>query len=150
MRSSEQSGTYIYTLRDPAKQQIRLTRLDPANADDRQVSCHVKDYDLDSAPTYVTLSYTLDSPEPLATIPINNLPFRVRLNLFDFPQTYRNDSENTRLLWINQICILEAHHGERDQQVQLMFRIYIECHHVFGTESQDAATLLSKLEGSNN
>jgi hypothetical protein len=153
MQLAEQSDVYVYTPLDTTKQQIRLISLDPANTDDEPISCHVKDYDLDSAPAYVTLSYTWGPPGPFATILINNSPFQVRLNLYNFLQTYRNDSQNKHSIWIDQICIFQAHHGERNQQVQLMSRIYTECYHVIvwlGISSQDAAILLSKLEGANN
>lgn len=76
---------------------------------------------------YVALSYTWGQTSPTASAYIDKKPLRIRQNLFDFLQTYRNDPHNIYYVWGDQICIAQADVKERNSQVRLMPRIYSKC-----------------------
>lgn len=120
-------GTYVYQPLDLAKQQIRLITLHVASSPKDDVVCDIRVFDMETAPRYVTLSYTWGPPKPTAKIHIGDTQLEIRQNLYDFLQCYRNDFKNTVYLWIDQICISQAHTEERTHQVQLMARIYTQC-----------------------
>ncbi|UPX21360.1 uncharacterized protein EKO05_0011546 [Ascochyta rabiei] len=135
------------------RHQIRLVRLLPSWCPDDQIACEIEEFDLSDAPTYITLSYTWGHPTPSKNIFINGRYLKIRDNLHGFLSCYRNDSRNVHYMWIDQICISQAHHGERSHQVQLMSRIYTSCLSVIiwlGTDCEGAAGVLGGIEDTSN
>jgi hypothetical protein len=88
------------------------------------VHCDIESFDIETAPEYIALSYTWGSPNELQTIYIDDKPFVVRQNLFDFLDIFRLEETNTRHLWIDQLCIDQMAVDERNHQVRLMSQIY--------------------------
>lgn len=79
---------------------------------------------MEKRPYYIALSYTWGPANPQRTILINGRRHCIRQNLYDFLYRYRNNLSNLHYLWIDQICISQAHEGERNHQVRLMSQIY--------------------------
>ncbi|KAH6612000.1 heterokaryon incompatibility protein-domain-containing protein [Boeremia exigua] len=142
---SHESSFYRHTPLNAARRQIRLIKLLPTQYLDDEVACKIEEFDLELAPAYVTLSYTWGPPSPSRAIVVNGKLLLVRQNLYDFLKCHRNDHCNFQYLWIDQICICQAHHGERSHQVQLMSRIYTGCLHVIVWLGMDKS-LSPKLE----
>ncbi|KAJ4986802.1 het domain protein [Stagonosporopsis vannaccii] len=139
---SDSLHAYRYQPLDLSKQQIRLIALNSASSPSEDITCSLKVFDADTAPYYVALSYTWGPRTPTRTIYIDGKTLDIRQNLYDFLLNYRNDASNVHFIWIDQICISQAHTGERNHQVQQMSRIYTHCLHAIiwlGQDSQDTA-----------
>lgn len=120
----EVASTYDYEPLDLTKQQIRLITLQPATNPTDPITCEIKTFDTETGPRYVALSYTWGPVNPQQIILINGRSLSIRKNLHDFLERYRNDRNNVHYLWIDQMCISQAHEGERNHQVRLMSQIY--------------------------
>jgi hypothetical protein len=115
------SDLYRHQPLDTKKHQVRLIKL-------RAKSEHTMDYsltnfDYESAPSYVALSYTWGPKKPTAFVDIDGKALEIRANLFEFLSTYQEDV----YLWIDQICIDQSNYQERNHQVSLMSMIYVRC-----------------------
>lgn len=118
-------AAYQHERLDDARDQIRLIRLLPDLHAKIAIRCEIATYDLSDAPSYQALSYEWGDPEPLRELRVNSCqPFYIRQNLWLFLDTLRKSEKNSALLWIDQICIDQAHSSERNHQVQLMGKIY--------------------------
>jgi hypothetical protein len=122
--AEEVTSTYGYEQLDLTKQQIRLIALHPAADPSDPIRCDIRSFDMERGPHYIALSYTWGPVNPQQTILINGQGLSIRQNLYDFLHRYRNDISNVHYLWIDQICISQAHEGERNHQVRLMSQIY--------------------------
>ena len=120
-------SVYRYQPLDLTKQQIRLVAVRPASHPEDPVQCDLQTFDMDTAPNYVALSYMWGPPTPTGNIYISSKRLEIRQNLLDFLNAYRNDRSNIHYIWIDQICISQAHSGERNHQVQMMSTIYRNC-----------------------
>lgn len=121
---------FRYSQLDTTKQQIRLVLIRPQPLDREYIECTMHVFNVKIAPHYVTLSYTLGPPTPTNPILLNGKRFLVRQNLYDFLGSHERDSSNYLFIWIDQICISQAHAGERNHQVRLMSQIYSRCMYV--------------------
>lgn len=115
---------YEYEQLDLTKQQIRLITLHSAARPSETISCAIQTFDTEADLHYVALSYTWGPDHPKQTILVNGQQLLIRQNLYDFLRRYRNDPKNVHKLWIDQICISQAHEGERNHQIRLMSHIY--------------------------
>ncbi len=109
------------------KHQIRLLRLlSPSSGADLDdgVKCSLETVRLDKKVSYRALSYTWGVPDPKSTIFINDAPFQVSKNLFDFLKAFRTRPEANDLLWIDQIAINQDDVPERNSQVAQMRTVY--------------------------
>jgi hypothetical protein len=144
----EGTSTYNYEQLDLTKQQIRLITLHVAIESSDPIRCDIHTFDTSKKPHYVALSYTWGPEHPKQTILINGRQFSIRQNLYDFLLRYRKDySENIHYLWIDQICISQAHEGERNHQVRLMAQIYSQSFSTIiwlGEDSLEAAQRYKK------
>ncbi|KAF1926354.1 uncharacterized protein M421DRAFT_42954, partial [Didymella exigua CBS 183.55] len=132
---------YEYEPLNLTKDQIRLVIIKPG-PEDSTIECTLDVFDKDNAPEYITLSYTWGSPTMTRLIRVNGRSLSVRQNLYEFLTCYRNDKTNTCHIWIDQICISQAHTSERNHQVAMMARIYEGCLHAIiwlGRESEQLA-----------
>lgn len=123
---SSSGQTYNYEPLESSRCQIRLLKLRPG-LHYHILECDILIFDLADAPPYVALSYIWGQTSPTASAYIDKKPLRIRQNLFDFLQTYRNDPHNIDYVWVDQICIAQADVKERNSQVRLMPRIYSKC-----------------------
>ncbi|KAF1830797.1 HET-domain-containing protein [Decorospora gaudefroyi] len=139
MDTERPSASYQYKPLDTTKQQIRLLklhRLPPTFAallHTDAVHCEIETFDIDTAPAYIALSYTWGDPAYSRIIYLDNRPFRVRTNLFDFLCAFRSDNANIYYLWIDQLCIDQTTTEERSHQVRLMSQIYTRCQFVIAS-----------------
>lgn len=116
-------GLYRYQPFDLTRRQVRLISLKPG-PEDSPIECDLQVFDQDRPPAYIALSYTWGPAKPTAYILIGGQQLEIRQNLYDFLMCYRNDATNTHYIWIDQICISQAHTDERNHQVGMMARIY--------------------------
>jgi hypothetical protein len=97
----------------------------PAGETDSLIACKFHTTSLNDAPAYTALSYTWGSPDDTRMIELDGKAFEVRRNLWDFldEARRRKDTRSDRL-WIDAICIHQAHVSERNHQVGMMGEIY--------------------------
>ncbi|KAE9381129.1 HET-domain-containing protein, partial [Stipitochalara longipes BDJ] len=87
------------------------------------IKCTIKHGKLSEKVSYEALSYMWGSELKMQTILINAVEFPVRENLWLALQHLRWTSE-TRVLWIDALCIHQQNVHERNHQVSQMGRIY--------------------------
>jgi hypothetical protein len=126
---------YVYQPLLPDKEQIRLiylVKIPKRSSKSKQlpVECTMEVFDINKAPSYTALSYMWGPTAPVRDIFIDNQPFSVRQNLFDFLHHFRSmdtDPEHSSdmWLWIDQISIEQSNIDERSRQVQMMSVIYL-------------------------
>lgn len=87
---------------------------------------------------YFALSYVWGQELAQNQIVLNDIPFLVQPNLYNFFMTYRDDLRDT-WLWVDALCIDQGSVEERNHQVRLMKRIYEDALYVLawlGTETE--------------
>ena len=138
-RSLNRESGFTYPSIDPSTQ-IRLLRPSPNSTPEHlQFNFEIVPLEKLSDTRYKALSYTwgrISTAADLHTVQINNQPFLIRPNLFDFlttPPGSFDDSEelisldddgDKPLLFIDALCINQFNTTERQAQVQLMTHIY--------------------------
>lgn len=104
-----------------AGKQIRLLKW--STRDTSSFSLDVSIWGMDALPDYHAVSYTWGPPPDMATIHVDGRPLLVRENchftLNQVASHFRND-----YIWIDSICIDQTSIEEKNQQVQMMGRIY--------------------------
>lgn len=105
---------------DDASRQIRLLR---CLGRQETLALEVTVWDLDDLPAYHAISYTWGSPLDTATIRIDGRPFQVRRNSYYALWQARHHVLDG-YLWMDSICIDQTSIEEKNQQVQMMGRIY--------------------------
>ncbi|KAK4506393.1 hypothetical protein PRZ48_000123 [Zasmidium cellare] len=104
---------------------------------DNQISLTVQEYELDTCPPYVALSYEWGY-EHEKVVSLNGTPFRIRTNLHDFLQVLRPGPSESRLLFIDAVCINQEDLEERSVQVHLMRDIYEGAERVWAWLGRDS------------
>ncbi|THV45125.1 hypothetical protein BGAL_0527g00020 [Botrytis galanthina] len=102
--------------------EIRVLRIEPGTFDD-PIHCALSPCLLDDNPTYQALSYTWGDPSIRAPIKVDGHVFMATTNL-ESALRYLRDTEITRVLWVDAVCINQEDIPERGMQVQQMRRIY--------------------------
>ncbi|UPL02766.1 hypothetical protein LCI18_013700 [Fusarium solani-melongenae] len=117
----------IYEPLNPTIDEIRLLTLHPASQGDSTVFCTLSYASLATEiPEYEALSYVWGKPNLSASILLNHVNFHVTPSLASILSTLRLDNQ-TRVLWIDALCINQSDVQERSQQVALMRKIYSCC-----------------------
>jgi hypothetical protein len=96
---------------------------------------------------YTALSYTWGHSTPLHTIYLDDKPFSVRQNLWNFLRMARN-TELTGYLWIDALCINQEVVEERNHQVWMMGKIYTGAERVIvwlGVVSSNVGIFMKKI-----
>ena len=89
------------------------------------IRCTLRTYSFDSKPpAYTALSYTWGSASIFNVILLNGVPFIVGYNLWSFLKEMRSQRQYHVYYWIDAICINQKNVLERNDQVQIMRRIY--------------------------
>jgi hypothetical protein len=102
---------------------IRLIHLQPSEDCNSPVEVAVVEAPFGDKPKYEALSYTWGSDAAQHDIRVDGKRFLVRPNLLEALMHLRGLSE-TRVLWIDAICINQADIEERNRQLYLMPHIY--------------------------
>ena len=107
---------------DDTKTQIRLIKLLPGQPGDPVIIELIIVKNVGTQP-YEALSYVWGSPDAKVTMKVNDKPFEVTANLYDALSCLRQ-TEEERVLWVDAICINQAHDFEKSSQVSMMGDIY--------------------------
>jgi hypothetical protein len=136
------SKPYQYTELDAASRQIRPAHIKPGAWDD-PIPCDLLPASLYLPPTYETLSYVWGDKKIKKPIALEGCYFEVTINLHGALRRLRATAE-TRIIWINALCINQKDNDERSQQVNLMGAIYEGCEQVLiwlGDSYEDKQTI---------
>lgn len=132
-------------LHDP-QSQIRLVKLLTGSPDDPiRIELFVVD-SLNSEP-YEALSYAWGSRDTDVRISVNGRPFSIAANLVQALNSLRL-VDDTRVMWIDALCINQADDTEKSFQVSLMGQIYRNAEEVvvfLGEEKEDSAMVMQYL-----
>jgi hypothetical protein len=119
---------YQHKLLIDSSSEIRLVNLLPGHETD-PIRITITHAMLGSGVSYDALSYTWGDPNVTTTISVDDLPFKITLNLESALCHLRLHSE-PRIIWIDAICIQQTDVEERDQQVRRMGSIYANSNEV--------------------
>lgn len=122
--SDHDAMVYQYSRMQSEEMQFRLLHLKPSSITESIIECHLEQLSLnESTPPYEALSYTWGTTKRKESILLDHYPFEVTPNLYLALQNFRHVKE-TRLLWVDAICIDQDSIEERNHQVQNMRAIY--------------------------
>jgi hypothetical protein len=108
---------------------IRLLELERSGPDNL-IHGRLIESRLDDTPIYSALSYVWGDPSPNDPILlVNDAPLRIRESLFQAFESLLSNVTTT-VIWVDQICINQENDVEREQQVTLMSRIFIQAQRV--------------------
>jgi hypothetical protein len=112
---------------DSVQEEIRMLHLECGSGSSLpQCTLHRVSLRSDPPPKYEALSYTWGDENDRREIAVNGYIVDVTVNLYSALRRLRLENE-TRVLWIDALCINQTDLDERSQQVQLMRNIYTLC-----------------------
>lgn len=120
--NQSRSEFYCYEPLDLSKAVIRLVQLLPELSSGGVIQCTISHETTDAL--YTCLSYRWGAPEPSGPILIDNRPFQVRRNLWEFLNMARENEEAAIIYWIDALCIDQLKTSERNHSVAQMGEIY--------------------------
>jgi hypothetical protein len=120
MSEMSTSTSFYSSLQD--SEEIRLLCLFPGSGAE-VIKCSVTHVKFSDEVPYEALSYMWGPEHPVRLIAINENDFGIRENLWLALQHLRLENE-TRLLWIDAICINQENTDERNHQVTQMGKVY--------------------------
>jgi hypothetical protein len=129
---------------------IRLLRLQPHENENALIQCQLLDAALeeDGRPhAFDALSYVWGKLNDLQSISIDGYDLRVGKQLHEALLRLRHRSSE-RLVWIDAICINQRDEDEKEQQIQLMARIYNQAKSVvvwLGEEAENSDRALEAI-----
>ncbi|QDS76165.1 hypothetical protein FKW77_007576 [Venturia effusa] len=113
---------YLYR-QMPEAGHIRLLKLQPGRRGDH-IHSYLETVSIDASfRKYECVSYVWGDTPQYRRIIVDGHSFYVKLNLFAALQHFR-DTDATRTLWVDSICIQQTNPPEKGRQVQLMGKIY--------------------------
>lgn len=136
--------SYKYESLDSSTSHIRLIKLEPKNGN--TITANLFIASLDHAPKYEALSYTWGNSRELSMIHLDDTPFQVTRNLGMALEKLQGTE--TRIIWIDAICINQKDDHERSDQVTKMRTIYAQASAVIvwlGDHSEYSALAFSLL-----
>ena len=122
---------------------IRLLTVQPGSS--YIVRCTTTVAHLDEEPRYKALSYMWGTEEPNRKISINGRFFRLRSNLWACLKRLQRHKDPTSI-WIDAICINQSDILERNQQINVMGKIYSQAEVVIAWTGDDPSGSLRPLE----
>ncbi len=146
---------FVHDPLDLTKDQIRLLRI--SSKESGIIQCDTKPFDRKSCPPYTALSYLWGPPLPARIISLNDKPFEIRENLWDFfeqllegliPCIQDGKGLDIDYLWVDQLCIDQSSIAEKSSQVNQMTRVYEDAHQVMvclGKASSTSSMALKSL-----
>ncbi|KAK5652633.1 hypothetical protein OQA88_10226 [Cercophora sp. LCS_1] len=143
---------YHYGPLNPVVREIRLLTLYPSPEHDSPIQGELHAASLTSCGPYNALSYVWGDPHATTQVSIDGCDLNVTLNLDQALRHIRHASQ-TRIFWIDAVCINQDDLDERSQQVTLMGEIFSRAECVtawLGEEADDsdlAITMIEKFAG---
>lgn len=101
---------------------FRLLVLEPGSGSE-EIQCRIYNTTHSSDPIYDALSYTWGCEKDQRTCRVNGAPVNIRRNLYHALRDLRSPYDS-RILWIDALCINQASIQERNHQVAQMSAIY--------------------------
>ncbi|KAI0892961.1 heterokaryon incompatibility protein-domain-containing protein [Annulohypoxylon nitens] len=128
---------YVYRYQTrlvPTKDQYSTTLIRVLNifpgVGESPIECSLEVRDLDVEGIDEALSYVWGSSQDVSCIFIDDIPFRVTLNLYNI-LTHLRHCHTTRTIWIDAVCINQSDPEEKTAQVRLMEDIYSKAKKTF-------------------
>lgn len=119
--------------------EFRLLQIEPAADPTLHIITRLFKASLKNPPRYEAVSYRWEQTAKCHSISVNGVKFRVTRNVFSFLSEFRRQSHpSSPIFWIDSICINQNCTKDRNEQVQLMGKIYSTASLVrmwIGTES---------------
>jgi hypothetical protein len=119
--ASRQLRLALHTQRN----EIRLLKLLPGSWD-VTISCETFVVSLDDSPAYEAISYVWGPPINDNLIFVDGWGIYVRANL-ECALRYLRQPVESRILWVDALCIEQANHIEKSAQVNMMGTIFKSC-----------------------
>jgi len=141
------SSPLKYTPLDPEAEEIRILTLLPSDTEDNDdaiVCCMLQIVSLRDSPKYEALSYVWGDPTVPKGVMVDGQRVQVTVNLENALRRLRCNTK--RQLWVNAICIDQSNNAEKETQLPLMGKIYIEASSVLmwlGHETRHSKALFS-------
>ncbi|KAH8805816.1 heterokaryon incompatibility protein-domain-containing protein, partial [Xylogone sp. PMI_703] len=130
---------------------IRLLRLFPNEDKSALLQCQLFDYSLQGSDTrthpYDALSYVWGGSEKPEAIYISEYTLPVTANLHEALLRLRHHSIE-RIIWVDAICIDQGNDREKEQQIQIMAKIYAQANRVvvlLGEAADDSSLVLETI-----
>lgn len=119
----------IYRRHPLSANTTRVLQILPPTSPDMSdiISCRLSVISMDSRPEYRALSYVWGDPSATKVILVDNTPFKVRINLWNYLVQARSEERCTlepRYIWVDAVCINQDDLDERSTQVAIMGQIY--------------------------
>ncbi|OGM40313.1 hypothetical protein ABOM_011087 [Aspergillus bombycis] len=143
-------SAYNYTPLPPGHNTIRMLRLLPNKDRAAPIECGLIEHPLkeQEEQAYEALSYVWGSTENPSLIYVNSYSLEVTSNLHAALSRLRYE-RFPRLLWVDAICIDQKSNTEKEEQIQLMAKIYGQAKNVIvwlGEEENDSTLTLARLQ----
>lgn len=125
-RLTSELQPYLYQSLAVPAHQIRLLHLLPGKSSDIHITLKTHDFADDAGLQFEALSYTWGSQKDLASVLVDEVDYAilpVTRNLQEALQ-YLRLTDESRVLWIDAICINQKDVNERSKQLILMAQIY--------------------------
>ncbi|KAJ0103863.1 Heterokaryon incompatibility protein 6 [Diaporthe amygdali] len=132
----------VYKGLSTSKNEFRLLQIEPAENSGDPIIGRLFKASLDHFPPYDAVSYRWERTKKSHTIIINGTKFPVMENVFCFLSEFRQQSfPASPTFWIDSVCINQDSTWDRNNQVQLMGKVYSKASAVrvwIGTDSDNA------------
>ncbi|KAH7124394.1 heterokaryon incompatibility protein-domain-containing protein [Dactylonectria macrodidyma] len=128
-KTSQNCGLFSYKKLKSPKSQIRLLTLHPSNEYARPIDCSIQDADIDKPTPYKALSYCWGKGDKSHSVSIDKAALDITESLDSAMRHMRHQNEPI-IVWIDQICINQSDDNEKNDQVEMMTRIYSKAEQV--------------------
>ena len=115
-------ASFVYSDLDRSRREIRLLSILPGQLSD-PIACQLESHFLDDNPVYEALSYVWGDTSNRPQIHLGKCTVPVTRNLYKALQYLRKPDE-TRVMWIDALCINQKNPKEQSHQVALMHKIF--------------------------
>jgi len=119
---STSTSSFAYHDLSQSRREIRLLSILPGQLSD-PIECQLQPHSLDERPVYEALSYVWGDSSNKLQIRLGGCPFHITRNLYTALRYLRKPDE-TRVMWIDALCINQGNIKERSHQVTLMNKIF--------------------------
>lgn len=135
------SMSYQYQPLDRRRREIRLLEIKPSPTFSAPVECKAFKTNLEDAPEYIALSYCWWDASVRLPIIVDGVSFPVTVNLCHALRRLRH-ADQSRVYWIDAICIDQTNNPEKSHQVTMMRDLYHRAEFVdvwLGEEGEDSS-----------